>query len=381
MTEHIDVKETTLSSNQQYVKNLYTQVIGKNSRDGDVFTMQFFNIELGQRITTGNISVEGCTFVKNEILHKDIDGYKIYKDTVTGNEVRMHVYMSPSVSHSDDDNFLNDYTYFKNSTNTDRLVLEMPVVQNNVDLTGRHITFVNEVDVSGSGYVDFITTYNKFTQTHTAKMFRTFDGYVPVVLQTKSYYKIEISVTNMNPQDYAGLNRGFFNDIYPINVSSADNSSTINVTERIDFIDDDYNVISCDLNMDACHKDMQTYRFRNTVFDSWCTPSNLFIDREYPRSINGYVFGSLQQTGWGIDKMSLADGNTLNYTLTFLSSINKECIKGFNVTLGPVNDGVLFNSYDCKASFRLYDAFSNVLLYEIEIVSDNNTVITPFKDY
>lgn len=381
MQEQIDVKETLLSTDKKYLNALNVVIFGSSAKEGSVFTMQFFNITFGQSINA-NISISECSFVKDEILHYGISGYKIYKDNLTGCEIKIHIYTLPIIVHGDGD-LLNTYTYEKNFTNKDRIVLSIDAVQNGVDLTGRRILFTNDIDVADTKMVSYITTYNNITQSYSTKMFRTFDSYIPSQVSSNAYYKIVVHVTSKNPTAYAGLSRGSFDGLTAVSVSNQDTTSTYNVTERVDFIDDNYNIISCDINMNNCYKDTQVYVYRNTTFPAWCTPSNLFIAREYPKERREYNawYGREVQVGWESDRMSLNDNYELTYTMTFLSSINKSCIKDFSVILGPVNDGSLFNAYESRAVFELYDAFSDVLLYKNAVNSDNSTAIKPFENY
>ena len=119
--------------------------VDKNS----FFRIIFSDLKQGFKLLN-NITIDGCTFSRDVIISYFTECNKIYIDKETGKEILLKLYVSPNVDHNENNDELlsNVFNYYKNIDPNDIFVAEIEMVQNNVNLCGRYITwdYKNSID-------------------------------------------------------------------------------------------------------------------------------------------------------------------------------------------------------------------------------------------
>lgn len=112
------------------------------------FRTIFSSLPEGLSISTENISIDGCTFKRDVIASSFTDCRKIYTDNLTGEEITLRLYVYPNVEHNEKSTELLSkvFHYYKNIDSNDVFIADIDIIQNNVNLCGRNITWKSSAD-------------------------------------------------------------------------------------------------------------------------------------------------------------------------------------------------------------------------------------------
>lgn len=110
-----------------------------------VFRIKFTDIEPGT-IIDNDISIDRCVFETNQIISNHLQCYKIYKDRDTGQQIKIKLYCNPAVDHfeSSSQSISDVFHYYKNFQQNDAFIVDIDVVQNGINLSGRNIIWDNK---------------------------------------------------------------------------------------------------------------------------------------------------------------------------------------------------------------------------------------------
>lgn len=105
-----------------------------------MFRVVFSDLQQGFKVFNNDISIDGCTF--SECIANDNTACELkYTDNDTNNEIVLRLYTFPSENHNKNESISEVFHYYKNIKIDDLYVMELNVIQNNINLRGRYITF------------------------------------------------------------------------------------------------------------------------------------------------------------------------------------------------------------------------------------------------